>query len=107
MEKVNEPDAKASLKKVRGIGEWHFEDGGMLSMKIIGPTPTAEALGMAQTLIDLKRKELEASPVVLNTPATAGCIDAKADGSAGLTSTSVQASNASGSHPQPTERGNT
>ena len=75
--------------RVRAIGEYTFEDGGVLTIKVIGPTPTAAALDMAQTLIDLKRKELEASPVVLNTPATAGCIAAKADGSAGLTSNPV------------------
>jgi len=69
--------------QVRGIGDWHFEDGGILSLKIIGKTPMKDALDMAQTLIDLKRKELEASQAFLNTPSEEGCADAKAGGRLG------------------------
>lgn len=45
-------------ERVRALGEYEFEDGGKLTIKLIGPTPTDEVLDMAQKLIDLKRKEL-------------------------------------------------
>jgi hypothetical protein len=43
----------------RSIGRYDFEDGGYIRISVGGSTSTEEALDMAETIIDLKRKEIE------------------------------------------------
>jgi len=51
------------LSADRALGTYHFEGGGFVAIVVGGNVETAEAINMAEQLIDLKRKELATQSV--------------------------------------------